>query len=436
MANQEHLQILKQGVDAWNAWRKEDDTRPQLSSADLSNTNLSKFNFFGADLSYADLRNANLELANIAHSRIIKANLHSAFLHGTLAIGTNFSGSTLTGACIRGWNIDCHTNLSDLKCGYVFLDCEFRIDIACKPSKCTFQLTQRRPRDSTAIFAPGEFAALVQKTLETIDLIFIDGIDWKAFFSSFQELRQQYGNDNLSIQSIERKGEAFVISLESSDVTNSATIEAQAKVLYEQQVKLLETQYRTQLDAKDKEIESHRRESADMMEITKLLASRPINVEAIAMADNQPKSTTYNLQGSKFGGGFAAEGGTQIGGTLNDYSVTIGNNLDDIDRLLNTISEMVTRFPEEQREEAQVELDDLAEEIKTPEKHNPTRFKKRLRGLLAAGTTAAALATGAANFSGDLNETAVNFGEFSDNVIELGERLGVTIEKEQPPQTP
>jgi hypothetical protein len=44
MANQEHLDILKQGMDIWNKWRMEHpNLRPDLSSASLSNANLSKF---------------------------------------------------------------------------------------------------------------------------------------------------------------------------------------------------------------------------------------------------------------------------------------------------------------------------------------------------------------------------------------------------------
>ena len=36
MANDEHVAILKQGVDDWNAWRRENpDIRPDLSGANL-----------------------------------------------------------------------------------------------------------------------------------------------------------------------------------------------------------------------------------------------------------------------------------------------------------------------------------------------------------------------------------------------------------------
>lgn len=41
MANQEHLDILKQGVEIWNQWRKEhSEIRPDLCDADLQSTNL------------------------------------------------------------------------------------------------------------------------------------------------------------------------------------------------------------------------------------------------------------------------------------------------------------------------------------------------------------------------------------------------------------
>jgi hypothetical protein len=41
MANNEHVALLKQGVDAWNKWRDENpDIPPDLSGADLSNAKL------------------------------------------------------------------------------------------------------------------------------------------------------------------------------------------------------------------------------------------------------------------------------------------------------------------------------------------------------------------------------------------------------------
>ena len=49
MANAKHVALLKQGVDAWNAWREENpDVRPDLSGAHLD----------GADLTGAHLGEA------------------------------------------------------------------------------------------------------------------------------------------------------------------------------------------------------------------------------------------------------------------------------------------------------------------------------------------------------------------------------------------
>jgi hypothetical protein len=41
MANEEHLKILRQGVAAWNEWRRENpELRPDLSGADLNKANV------------------------------------------------------------------------------------------------------------------------------------------------------------------------------------------------------------------------------------------------------------------------------------------------------------------------------------------------------------------------------------------------------------
>ena len=72
--------------------------------------------------------------------------------------------------------------------------------------------------------------------------------------------------------------------------TDKAAIEQSAKAGYEQQLQLIEARYQAQLQAKDAEIESHKRESANMLEITRLLASKPINVDA---SDRSSRQTNY-----------------------------------------------------------------------------------------------------------------------------------------------
>jgi uncharacterized protein YjbI with pentapeptide repeats len=143
MANEEHLEILKQGVEVWNRWRKENpDLRPELSAAnlrlaelsaadlrgagfsgvklfkvdpsgaklseaDLSRTDLSEADLSRTDLSEADLHEvhlggANLSDANLRDANLRGANLSDADLGGASLSGANLSGAHLSGAHLGG----------------------------------------------------------------------------------------------------------------------------------------------------------------------------------------------------------------------------------------------------------------------------------------------------------------------------------------------
>ncbi|ESA35950.1 pentapeptide repeat-containing protein [Leptolyngbya sp. Heron Island J] len=375
----EHLEILKQGVEAWNRWREENpDLKPEFSRVNLRGFDCKGANFENANFSYAELRGCRLEEANLSktnlynaflrrtnlsRANLCKSNLDRAYLHAahldganlieanlntailsranlshTILCGAdlsvaNLNGSNLafsdlsntnltaaslinacldnvilTGACIRNWNITSDTSFIDIKCDYVFL----KSDTFSSPR--TFR--ERLPRASNAVFKSGEFEALIRKTVDTVDLIFIDGIDWQAFFQSFQELRSQYADENLSIQGIERKqGEAFVVRLEVPEGADKPAIESRAKELYAAEIKVLEAQYEERLrlqgqhleDARQT-IEIERREKATLMGVM------------TTMANNQ-QGPKYDMRGSQFNSGFIETNyGTQSGGTINNQA--------------------------------------------------------------------------------------------------------------------
>ena len=52
MANPDHLQLLQQGIEAWNAWRDQhrDIRRPDLSGAQLMRADLRAAHLMGAHL--------------------------------------------------------------------------------------------------------------------------------------------------------------------------------------------------------------------------------------------------------------------------------------------------------------------------------------------------------------------------------------------------
>lgn len=150
MASQEQYDILRQGVEIWNQWRKEHaDVQPDLvgalfgapyfsnahlnranlsgaklsgahlrrfdlREADLSRADLSGVNLVRADLSYANLSGANLISANLREANLVRADLShadlsGADLSGAMLVGTNFTEATLTRCHIYGiaaWNVE------------------------------------------------------------------------------------------------------------------------------------------------------------------------------------------------------------------------------------------------------------------------------------------------------------------------------------------
>src|SRR4051812_26952078 len=82
MANEEHVARLKQGVDAWNAWRRENPgERPRLS---------------GAILNGAILRWANLSTADLNGTILNGADLRGAILNGAKLRGADLTGAMLS----------------------------------------------------------------------------------------------------------------------------------------------------------------------------------------------------------------------------------------------------------------------------------------------------------------------------------------------------
>jgi hypothetical protein len=96
MANQEHLELLKQGAAPWNEWYKQHrEIRPDLSYARLN----------GADLSYADLSYASLNGVHLSYANLINAHLGSASLINASLNGTDLSDANLHGANLNGANL-------------------------------------------------------------------------------------------------------------------------------------------------------------------------------------------------------------------------------------------------------------------------------------------------------------------------------------------
>lgn len=131
MASEEHLALLKQGVEVWNRWREEhSEILPDLSeanlllanlhganlcktelsfarlrSAKLRGANLQEAHLGGADMSWADLREANLSRADLREANLARsdlsraslreADLRTAVLNGAFLTQTRFEKAVM-----------------------------------------------------------------------------------------------------------------------------------------------------------------------------------------------------------------------------------------------------------------------------------------------------------------------------------------------------
>jgi uncharacterized protein YjbI with pentapeptide repeats len=109
MANQKHIDILKQGVKKWNQWRAENpDIEPDLSEYSFTGKmilNEPQINLKNANLKKVNLAGSRFRLANLLNADLSEANLKKSNLSGAFLMQANLSGANLGGAILQGANI-------------------------------------------------------------------------------------------------------------------------------------------------------------------------------------------------------------------------------------------------------------------------------------------------------------------------------------------
>jgi hypothetical protein len=107
MANDDHIAQLMKGVDAWNAWRKENrNIWADLSEADLSEAPLNSVDLRGAQLYGVNLSRARLNLANLSGANLIGADLRGARLVKADLWRARLDLANLSGADLRLANLE------------------------------------------------------------------------------------------------------------------------------------------------------------------------------------------------------------------------------------------------------------------------------------------------------------------------------------------
>lgn len=215
---------------------------------------LSKADLRGANLDGANLQKANLQSADLSQASFKYANLREANLTEVNAVNADLSHATLTGACVENWNIDATTQLKNIDCQYVYL-----------------LNNQKERRPSSGEFEPGEFTQLFEEVFDTVDLIFRDGMDWKALMNTLKEVQVQNEDTPLQVQAIENKGNGvFIVKVHVPPDANKEKIHQELTEIY---------QIKAQLAAQDEQLKFLREHNTDLMQIIKIQANNQTKVE-------------------------------------------------------------------------------------------------------------------------------------------------------------
>lgn len=340
----------------------------------LNGRNKSYFgaNLRGANLIGADLKQANFKNADIIEATFQGANLEWANLTLTQAIGTNFTKAQMTGACVEAWNIESTTILDNVDCRFVYL-LEYP-----KP-----RTDDRERRPSSGEFQPGEFTKLFEEVLNTVDLIFRNGIDWKAFITAFKKVQVENQDTELVIQSIENKGDGVVVvKVAVPENANKEKIHSDFTENYQLALAAVEEKYKSLLQAKDEEINFHRQQSGKIPEMIISLANKPMNIQIDNKVENKnmtnsndsSRNVEVEMNIQKVDGGVA-------GKVMGDQVITPKQNLADsaseIQQLLQILNQS---YPADIPTDTQAEIEVAVKGINK----NP-QLKERVIGALKAG---------------------------------------------------
>ena len=128
MADEEHWNIIKQGTQAWNDWRRANpEIRPDLTGVSLSGRDLGNLRLSNVDMNLCTLKRANLRGsdfwrtdlnlsdmsgANLSRSYFGRSHLHTANLSGADLANVRFIGADLSGANLSNTRIF-HTHFID-----------------------------------------------------------------------------------------------------------------------------------------------------------------------------------------------------------------------------------------------------------------------------------------------------------------------------------
>lgn len=359
------------------------------------------------DFTEANLQGANLQGADLREAILVKAQVLDA----------DFSRALLTDACIQDWNINKNTCFQDVDCKRVYL-------------KCSLHGNFLEPKPDSGEFQPGEFEKWITDVRDTIDLIFQNGLNWRAFAFSLTQTAINNEGLGLSVRSIENKGDGVVVAKVGVSLeTNKTAIHEEISNHYHQAVSTIEAKYELVLQAKEGEIQRLQTFYDSQQKFIQGLITgiaetkREVMIKGegnrIYMMNQAGDIMESNNQNINAGGNVDMSSGNKItvGGdvtnsnlTLADANSQVSNSIqqlrdistdtsDELAKILTTLQKSINDEPalsENQKKEALEAVETIAEEGKKPSGERVNKLcsmaLNALKGIASAVTDASKLA--------------------------------------------
>lgn len=348
----QNQEILIDRVRAEGTILIDPDVRELLVTANGRGKNLCGKNLKGTYLVEANLSESDLSEADLSEANLEGANLEKANLTKTQALGTNFRGAKLTGVSgLKSWNRNDNTVLDNIDCTYVYLD---------TPEQ------GRYPHNRN--LETGEFTKLFQEVKNTIELIFRDGIDWKAFAYAFDETNAQIydaSGQRLSLRKYEVLDDGL-IRLEVVVPTNIDLDKTRAD---------LEFRYGHQIARLEGKVESLQNLNEKLLNTLKPGVHFHSPVEKVQVGDlNTVTEETYHVGQSGATGRYARSYNNTF--IQSEQKQTLAEAAAEIQRLLKQLEQTNPNVTE-------------AEKVAYVNDETTPSFKRRVVGALQAGSEAA-----------------------------------------------
>jgi uncharacterized protein YjbI with pentapeptide repeats len=360
----------------------------------------------GQDFTEADFRAANLQEADLREAVLVRSQL----------LDTDLSGANLTDACIQNWNINPNTRFTGVECKRVYL----------KRSPSGHFL---EPKPDSGEFLPGEFEKWVTDIRDTIDLIFQNGLNWRAFAFSLTQTAIDHKGLDLSVRSIENKGDGVVVAKVGVSLeTNKTAIHREMTEHYQGAVATIEAGYELVLQAKDEEIDRLTQFYGKQQQFIQGLVSGIAETKGqvlvqgennrVYLMDQAGDIMENSSQNVSAGGNIdlssgasVSIGGDMTGSTVNlgDLSGQVSNTIqqlqgvgetDELAKILTALQESIEgdrSLTSDQQQQALEAVATLAEEGSKPAAQRSPKFcsmaVNALRGITSATVEASKLAT-------------------------------------------